>query len=101
MKLLFWLLLGVIVYWALRKQTLHKPAQRSQTKFDPKNLRKTATTPFRPSSAPVENMVECSYCQIYLPASEAIQVKSLSSEHYFCTKEHAKLHSATDKKIFD
>lgn len=103
MKLLVWLLLGLLVYWALRTQAKRNQAKRSRTKFEQDNLRNAAHTgnPTQPSPkppAPIENMVACAYCQIYLPASEAIHLTTASSDCYFCSEEHAKLHSAAAKQ---
>lgn len=87
MKLLVWLLLGLLVYWALRKQ-----AKRSQQKRDAQKAAFThPSPPSPPSSAPVEKMVACSYCELYFPTSEAIHRVIGSSEHYFCCVEHAEL----------
>jgi len=99
MKLLVWALLGLLVYWALRSQ-----AKRNREKFKAKSgqdtMRSGSAQP-PPKSAtsaekPIENMVACSYCQIYLPASEAIHLVTAASEHYFCSEEHARLHSNAD-----
>jgi uncharacterized protein len=82
MKLLMWLALGLIVYWALRNQ-IKRQQQRGHTQFEQHS---------KNTSAPVENMVACAYCQLYLPASEAIH--DSSSNQYFCSEEHAKLHAS-------
>jgi uncharacterized protein len=86
MKLLMWLILGVVVYWALRSQL--GQIKRKRTDFRQHQAHHTSQA--TPPSAPAENMVACAYCQIYLPASEALHI----SEHYFCSQEHAKLHAS-------
>lgn len=84
MKLLMWLLLGVLVYWALRSQM-----KRKHTEFRQHQTRQANHAAAH--SPPVENMVTCAYCQIYLPASEAIH--QTSTDQYFCSEEHARLHA--------
>lgn len=100
MKLLVWFLLGLLVYWALRSQAKRNQLKR-RTKFEQDAARSGPAQPATKSATstekPVENMVACSYCQIYLPASEAIHLVTASSEHYFCSEEHARLHSNADK----
>jgi hypothetical protein len=97
MKFLVWFLLGLLVYWALRSQTLRNQKKRNR-KFDQDHMRNNMRNTAEGSkpSKPIENMVACSYCQIYLPASEAIHLVDASSELYFCSEEHAGLYSNTD-----
>jgi len=77
MKLLFWLVLGWGVVWALRKSYFRMTGAQ------------------RPGSAQVsrdrgaEPMVRCEHCHVYLPASEA--VLDASSEA-FCCEAHRTLH---------
>jgi hypothetical protein len=89
MKFLVWFLLGLLVYWALRSQ-----ARRHQNK---RNAASERAQPTPKSSKPIEKMVACSYCQIYLPTSEAIHLVDGSSEHYFCSEEHAKLYKNNEQ----
>lgn len=104
MKLVLWLLLGLLVYLALRIHTqrnrakfrdnLHKAAQAAEKAAAQTNGRAPPK-----SSAPAENMVACAYCQIYLPVSEAIHlVIPSSTDYYYCCDEHAKLHSSATQK---
>lgn len=100
MKLVMWLLLGLIVYLALRSH-----ARRNRARFRD-NLRDAAqaaaqaaktngpASPSFNSSAPIENMVACAHCKIYLPISEAT---TSGTDCYFCCEEHAKLHSPITK----
>ncbi len=86
MRLLGWLVLGVLVFLALRSRTrTMKDNLRAsmQAEFDAQS----AAKPAAPSSAPVENMVSCAYCQLYLPVSEALTY----AEHEFCCEEHLRL----------
>jgi uncharacterized protein len=85
MKALVWFLLGLLVVWALRSQAL-----RHQKKRDANN---NPTRPSTNASKPIEKMVACSYCQVYLPMSEAVRVTDESSERYFCSEEHLRLHT--------
>lgn len=72
MKLLAWLLLGILVIWALRS----KKAGVTEKTTQPRHL-----------DAP-ELMVKCAHCGVYLPASEAIT----QSGELFCSEEHRHLH---------
>jgi len=109
MKLLVWLLFGLLVYWALRSQMKRNQQKRNQERYNASRSNSThhyvggsgrsSAQPSPHTSTPVESMVACSYCQIYLPASEAIhQPAAGSSEHYFCSAEHAELHAKSSSK---
>jgi hypothetical protein len=79
MRLLIWLALGVIVFFAMRNA--------AKAEFEAQaSLQKQA-------SAPPENMVACDYCHIYLPASEAVMVVKPSLKQFFCSEEHLRLHA--------
>jgi len=80
MRILFWLGLLVLIILALKKkmQPPKNPVATSSTT-------NTDTNPHSASSA--ESMVCCAHCQIYLPASEAVQ----RGEQMYCSKEHADL----------
>lgn len=89
MKLLVWLVLVAVVYLAIRSK-----ARRMR-----ENLRNAVNAEFearaatqKESSAPAENMVACTYCHIYLPASDALNLVTPSATHYFCSEEHLRLH---------
>lgn len=75
MKLLAWLLLGILVIWALRS----KKASVTEKTVETRHL----DTP--------ELMVKCAHCGVYLPASEAIT----QSGELFCSDEHCHLHSSS------
>lgn len=72
MKLLAWLLLGVLVIWALRSKKTGVIEKMAET---------------RHLDAP-EQMVKCVHCGVYLPASEAI----MQAGELFCSEEHRQLH---------
>jgi uncharacterized protein len=67
MKFFAWLLLIGLILWAAvikkRKQQIINPA---------------------PTKVTSELMVQCHYCHVHLPASEAIH----DGEHTFCCPEH-------------
>lgn len=93
MRLLVWLVLGLIVYFALR----------SKVRLMQENLRKSAQQEFAPqnqepsrqrSAQPAENMVACAHCHLYLPSSEAVRLSSSTSEQFFCSEEHLRIHSS-------
>ena len=90
MRLLIWLALAVIVFFAIR----------SKLRSMRDNMRNAAKAEFeaqadiqKQASAPPENMVACAYCQIYLPASEAVKVVTPSSSQFFCSEDHLRLHA--------
>ncbi|MHB1677324.1 MAG: PP0621 family protein [Sulfuriferula sp.] len=63
-KLLFFLLIGGIVYWRLRyRSRVTRPAT---------------------SARPIENMVRCKHCGMHLPCSEAIGTEAA----WFCSEAH-------------
>lgn len=72
MKLLAWLLLGLLVVWAIRSK---KSAAHPE---------KTAV----PRLNEPELMVQCAQCGVHFPASEAVSQAGLS----FCCEEHRHLH---------
>ncbi|HYA65491.1 MAG TPA: PP0621 family protein [Burkholderiaceae bacterium] len=69
-RLLFWALIGVLVYWLVRRI-----ARDSQPK-----ARAQAPT------APAEDMVRCAVCGLNLPKSEALALDG----QWACCAEHAK-----------
>lgn len=102
MRWLMWLLLGVLVYLALRAQNQRNNQRRRekmQDKFNSTPDREEFNRANFGNAADAEKMVKCSYCEVYLPSSEAIQV-STSPEEYFCSQDHARLHAtrAPDKE---
>ena len=72
MKLLAWLLLIILVIWALHSKKSGVTEKMAET---------------RHLDAP-EQMVKCVHCGVYLPASEAIT----QSGEIFCSEEHRHLH---------
>jgi len=79
MKLVVWMVLIVLVVLAIRKKS--KPLSTSSADG--------VGASARSSSEPVaESMVCCAYCQLYLPASEAV----VRGSHSYCSTAHADLH---------
>lgn len=72
MKLLAWVLLGLLVIWAIRskKSTMHTEKPEVPRLHEP------------------ELMVQCAHCGVHFPASEAVRQTDMS----FCSEEHRRLH---------
>lgn len=81
MKLFIWLLLGFLVYLALRKK-----AKTSFTKTDHSAKSENMASASEADSSG-ETMVCCKRCKVHVPASEAVQ-RGVDS---FCSVEHADL----------
>jgi uncharacterized protein len=79
MKLLFWLLLGFLVYLALRKKgsaqggRSHPSAGAAET---------------RPRAGSPEAMLQCRQCGVHFPASEAVHDPFGA---VFCSEDHLRL----------
>ncbi len=82
MRLLFWLGLVILVILALKKK-VQPPANRTGNPEYPPKPENTGSQ----DAASAENMVCCAHCQIYLPASEAVQ----RAGQVYCSQEHADL----------
>ncbi|MBC3874730.1 PP0621 family protein [Undibacterium flavidum] len=83
MRLLMWLGLVVLVYFAVRKnfranQTRSGDTQKEEAWSD-------NTFPQSTGSKRVEAMLNCAHCQVYFPASEAVVRDTL----HYCSTEHA------------
>lgn len=77
MRLLMWLLLGVLVVFALRKkaQKLVNPAEQVPPAAAAQDV----------AAGNAEAMVCCEQCQLYIPASEAI----FKERKAYCCAAHA------------
>ncbi len=98
MRALIWLILALIVYLALRSkarsmQDNMRNAVRAEFEAQAASQAQNQTRQQR-ASVPVENMVACAHCQIYLPASEAVHLTTPQSELFFCSEAHLRLHSS-------
>lgn len=97
MRVLIWLLLALIVYLAVRSKARRmKENMRNAVKAEFEAQAGSQAQQTRPqrNSAPVENMVACAHCQIYLPASEAVHLTTPNSALFFCSEAHLRLHSS-------
>jgi hypothetical protein len=79
MRLILWLLLLVLVYWAFRRAF---------------GLKKPSDKPAATDRKSVETMVPCSYCKVHLPVSEAVQGEA---DRFFCSDAHLHLHASREQ----
>ncbi len=70
-KLIF-LVLGIVVAWAVLKSYRNSLSARAEP----------------PREAAPEDMVRCAHCGVHLPRSES----HVSDEKFFCSEEHLRLH---------
>lgn len=80
MRALMWLLLAVLVIFALRKKN-----QSRSTPVNPAQMRPDAAGDMANSTADIETMLCCERCQVYFPASEAV----MRGEKVYCCTAHA------------
>ncbi len=66
-KLLFFIVIGLVVFLLLKKKLSQRPQGDAPNK-----------------TSDIENMVKCAHCGVNLPRSEAI----FSQGEFFCTPEH-------------
>lgn len=86
MKLLVWLVLLLLIVLAVRSKV-----RNLRQDFNKASRPRPQPAP-APRVLPPENMVACAYCQLYLPASEALFSDANGERQYFCCQEHQ--HSA-------
>jgi uncharacterized protein len=84
MRLLMWLILAALVYFAIRKNL--------RTRSDKTKPEQTASSDWADASSTYsanrkesEAMLSCAHCQVYFPASEVV----LRNQQNFCCLEHA------------
>jgi uncharacterized protein len=85
MRLLVWLALGLLVYFALRSTLSSSGHATSARQQQPQPGQAGEQGG---SQAGAETMVSCDHCGVYIPASEAIS----QAGHTFCSDEHRLLH---------
>ena len=68
MKILFWLIAIIVVYWLVRSK-----------------LRTSGRLSHAPKEKPVGEMRRCDYCGVYFPAEEGVFVKG----RFFCGSAHS------------
>ena len=78
MKIFVWLLLIVLIVFAIRKN-MRASSNNNKKNFSQMNQSSA------PAEKPSEVMVCCANCQVYIPASEAIVIDNVS----YCSIEHA------------
>lgn len=71
-KLLFWVVLGVLVYWLYKRHKRGGQPREAQA----------------PAQQGPEDMVRCAECGVHLPRSESI----MSQGEFFCSDEHRRQH---------
>lgn len=89
MKLLLWLILAVLVYFAVRKNFrsgLNK-AQQNQAHSTTQDDWADATSTYSANQKASEAMLSCTHCQVFFPASEVV----VRGTQNFCCREHADL----------
>lgn len=74
MRILMWLGLALLVFFALRKQVRAKQKQNLRPDFGDASRATTS-----------EQMVACAVCQVFIPRSEAIE----RDGEVFCCPDHA------------
>lgn len=85
MRILFWLGLLVLIILALKKKMQPPRAGSGSSGYPGSPAGPESAGPRNTESA--ETMVCCAHCQIYLPASEAVQ----RGGQVYCSQEHADL----------
>jgi uncharacterized protein len=78
MRALMWLLLGVLVIFALRKKNQRPSDSVNSAQMQPGQSSNI-------DNANAETMLCCERCQVYFPASEAV----MRGEKVFCCAAHA------------
>ena len=73
-RLLFFSLIAVLVFWALRSYV--------------RGVKKRQEAQKPPLSVEGEDMVRCVHCGVHLPRSESV----LAGGEIFCSEEHRRLH---------
>jgi uncharacterized protein len=79
-KLLFWVVVILVIMFAIRLINHQKGQQRRDDESRP-----ASPPPTNPAS--VESMVRCEHCGVHLPRSEAVQM----NDRLWCSAEHARL----------
>ena len=78
-RLVFWIILIVVVGFAIRSK-LRAAIQRAETHVPPPR-------PAAHSSAVIENMTSCAHCGLHFPASEAVHAEGRD----YCSPAHVPL----------
>lgn len=92
MRLLIWLIFFLVLFLAVKSRIRAMQENMRKSVKEEFEAQAASQAGHRPAAQP-ENMVACAHCQMYLPASEAVQVVTPSSRQYFCSEEHLKAFS--------
>lgn len=84
MRLLMWLVLAVLVYFALRKN-FRKRQNKTPAESATSNDWADASSTYSANRKESEAMLSCAHCQVYFPASEVV----VRDQQNFCCSEHA------------
>ena len=76
-RIVFWILLVVVVGFAIRAK-LKAATRRAETHVPPPR-------PSAQATAVIENMASCAHCGLHFPASEAVRVEGRD----YCSPAHA------------
>jgi uncharacterized protein len=74
-RLLFFGLIAVLVFWAIRSYRRGLKKRQEETHKEPPSIEG-------------EDMVRCTHCGVHLPKSESL----LSDGKFFCSDEHRRLY---------
>ncbi len=92
MRWLVWLIFGLVIYLAVRSRVKTMQNNLRNAVQAEMAAQAAAMQPPRPAPPP-ENMVACAYCQIYIPASEAVHLVTPTADRYFCCEDHLRMNS--------
>ena len=90
MRLLLWLLLGFLVYLAIRKNIQSTTSKKPGPTWSSDEQESAQAAHPSASDKPSETMVACAQCQVFIPSSEAVRRGTL----VFCCDEHAQQFTA-------
>jgi uncharacterized protein len=77
-KILFFALIGIVVYLLLKKKrSVHKPSRSVPP----------SSSSAQASAASPEPMVSCAYCGLHIPTSESLKIEG----RHYCGEEHRRL----------
>jgi len=84
MRLLMWLILAALVYFAIRKNLRTRSNKTTPEQTEPSEWADASST-YSANRKESEAMLSCAHCQVYFPASEAV----VRDQQNFCCLEHA------------
>jgi uncharacterized protein len=84
MRLLMWLILAALVYFAVKKN-LRARSDKTRSEQTASSDWADASTTYSANRKASEAMLSCAHCQVYFPASEVV----VRNQQDFCCIEHA------------